>query len=578
MDVEIPVLAGYLNVPTQSGFSLNRISKKKSSQRYCLLFKSSRHGIERLEICESKEDKNPKIITLENCVKITQEPAPANLIQLVTKTGTLTLNTLTDEDLKEWVTALQTVAFRDKGGTMCRNSAIEEDNDLYCSSYGDGLFIVTLVPSETSIRCNLEPKNYMLHLTATELQLKSAEDLSIIKAKWPYRFIRKYGYRDGKFTFEAGRKCDTGEGVFTLDHSSPQEVFRCMSSKMKCMKKLISGESLNSLDCGENQLNAALSMEAGSRSPLPPSPNQNISEDSLTHSCASIRGFLSSNDSLNNISANSTNIPPVTKHIPSKPPRKLLNLDKLAEMKAQTCDKYKKFQNYEPVSITSDPVKTGTTVVLKSPSPDISKAGVTLNNNSNKPPDLPLRNESKKPDRDYESIETITDAWKTMGVGEIKHTEHVSTPEDDLIDFVWQRTQSQRENNKQKESNSNSNIDEVDPDEAYDRLDFLTPNSKTTSSGYKTIVTVAPPGSKKKSPATTPNDYELIASPDTHPCRLADDSYLGYGILRKPSIPGPQVATSIKTVSTTMMSDDPTLDHRSYNGLSYAIVSKPKRV
>lgn len=28
MDVEIPVLAGYLNVPTQTGFSLNRISKK----------------------------------------------------------------------------------------------------------------------------------------------------------------------------------------------------------------------------------------------------------------------------------------------------------------------------------------------------------------------------------------------------------------------------------------------------------------------------------------------------------------------------------------------------------------------
>lgn len=33
MDVEIPVLAGYLNVPTQSGFSLNRISKKASDLR-----------------------------------------------------------------------------------------------------------------------------------------------------------------------------------------------------------------------------------------------------------------------------------------------------------------------------------------------------------------------------------------------------------------------------------------------------------------------------------------------------------------------------------------------------------------
>lgn len=34
MDVEIPVLSGSLIVPTQSGFSLNRISKKV---RLCLI-------------------------------------------------------------------------------------------------------------------------------------------------------------------------------------------------------------------------------------------------------------------------------------------------------------------------------------------------------------------------------------------------------------------------------------------------------------------------------------------------------------------------------------------------------------
>ncbi|XP_055842321.1 uncharacterized protein LOC129909274 [Episyrphus balteatus] len=630
MDTELPVLAGFLNVPTQSGFSLNRISKKKSCQRYCLLFKASRHGIERLEICESKDDKNPKIITLENCVKITQEPAPANLIHIVKMTGTLTLNTLTDEDLKEWLNALQSVAFRDKGGTLSRSTAIEEDNDLYCSSYGDGLFIVKLIPSETSIRCNIEPKSYMLHLTATELQLKSAEDLSNIIAKWPYRFIRKYGYRDGKFTFEAGRKCNTGEGVFTLDHTNPQEVFRCMSSKMKSMKKLISGESLNSIDCGENQLSAALSMEPGSRSPLPPSPqNPNGCEFELnsTHSVISMRNFLPSSDSLNNTSFNSSTSSTQnvitnssTKSIPNKPPRKLLplNADKpqtsqqssapstpsslslqsnelktminnaQQQQQQQNCDKFKVFQNYEPVSITTsnDPNRTGgSTVILKpSSSPDLLKSIASV---SSSPPDLPVRNESvqllKTTERDYESIETITDAWKTLGLGEVKHTERNHTSEDDLIDFAWQRTQSQRHKNTSKDTCTKIiDIDDSEPEAAYDRLDFLLPNNNT-SSGYKTIVTVSSASNRKPASIPVPNDYELIGSPDTHPCRIADDSYLGYGVLRKPSTPGPQVANTSQSkmvnVSTTMLNDtEMALDHKNYNGLSYTIVSKPKRV
>lgn len=108
---------------------------QKSCSRYCLLFKASRHGIARLEICENKDDKNPKIFTLENCVKITQEPPPANLIQIVKRNGQLTLNTNSDEELKDWVTALQTVAFCDNSGLHAAHGAIEEDNDLYCSSF-----------------------------------------------------------------------------------------------------------------------------------------------------------------------------------------------------------------------------------------------------------------------------------------------------------------------------------------------------------------------------------------------------------------------------------------------------------
>ena len=139
-----------------------------------------------MEICENENDtKNARIITLENCVKIIQEP-PANTICIVTKTGQIVLNTSTEEDLKLWTKSLQSVAFREKAGTLNRNSVIE-DNDLYCSSFNEGKFTVTLVATEISNKNNMEPKIHTLVLTSSEIQLKNYEDESIIVAKWPYR-------------------------------------------------------------------------------------------------------------------------------------------------------------------------------------------------------------------------------------------------------------------------------------------------------------------------------------------------------------------------------------------------------
>ncbi|KAJ6637073.1 Docking protein 1 [Pseudolycoriella hygida] len=536
------------------------ILRRQPNNKYCLLFKASQHGIERLEICDKEDDKNPKIITLENCVKITQEPPPANLIHVVTKSGTLTLNAVNDNDLKKWLNALQSVAFKDKG-TLPRNSVIEEDNDLYCTSYSDGVFTIRLHSSDTSVKCNLEAKTYVLHLTTTELQLKSMDENNSIVAKWPYRYIRKYGYRDGKFTFEAGRKCDTGEGVFSLEHSNPQEIFRCMAAKMKSMKKLISGDSIGSLDCGEHQLNAALSMEAGSRSPLPPSPNHHShSESELNQSGHLIRGFLSSNDSLNNVSTSSSSIP-LIKHTPHKPPRKSLGI---VDNENRTTKSQK---HSKTLPISTETIKSGTIVLKTPPEPNKTLTPLiipTTESSNEMPPKLPIRNESKPNDeRDYESIETITNAWRTRGIDDIKHTERMTTPEDEIVEFAWQRSQSQVDSCDKRlviSSTIESDVNMIDDN--YDRLEFFPAKTKT-SSDYKTVVTI---NSAAVKPSTTANDYEIIGGLDISPCRLADDSYLGYGVLRKP-------ASSLNTVS-----HDEVLGHHEYNGLDYAIVSKPKRV
>lgn len=159
-----------------------------------------------------------------------------------------------------------------------------------------------LVSSDASERCGLKEQSYTLVITPDTLQLRESDENDSLLLTWPYRFIRRYGYRAGRFTFEAGRKCVSGEGVFHLEHSNQQEIFRCISSKMKNMKKLLKGEggtssiihgdgsTSSSIIHGDKQLQAALSMMARSRSPLPPSPTSTtqLILDNDLHSLSSL--------------------------------------------------------------------------------------------------------------------------------------------------------------------------------------------------------------------------------------------------------------------------------------------------
>lgn len=626
-------------------------------QKHCILFRASRFGIERLEILDKEDDRNPKIITLENCVKITQEPPPANQINIVKKTNdTLTLFALNETDLKRWVEALQSVAFKDKSNTLVRtNSVREEENDLYCTSYSDGIFTVNLQTADaTNLKYSIEkalhiepiPTTFTLQLTATEIQLKYLEMNGVtLVTQWPYRYIRKYGYRDGKFTFEAGRKCDTGEGEFKFQHTNPQEVFRCMNAKMKSMKKLINGDnSIGSLDCGEHQLNAALSMEAGSRSPLPPSPNQSYADNNQSQNSHLLHGFLSSTDSLNNISFSTTttssSIPPtVMKITPCKPPRKSLpgsenNGKQRPEVPTKPSPKSTKYQDYEPVSLaqsgTSEHTKPTSIVLKPSPPPPLPTSPIPSNGAGNlssknilplvadhpmkspvhspvvdQPPRIPARYESMQDDRNYERIENITSAWKTLGVGDIKHTENLSSTDDDFSDFVWQRSQSQKEFTSTRKIpitvayHDAEELSMKKKDVEYDTLDHFAPKKRNPASDYRTIVTITTPAYKKQtSQPVSSNDYEIIgdcatitnnvnSNVEPKAYRLADDSHIGYGVLRKPgtnnnvSPKSPQMLQcdtgGIATASSSSSVDD-LINHRKFNGLNYAIVNKSNQV
>lgn len=557
-DEETPFITGFLTIKSQNGFSI-RISKKP---KFCQIFKASRNGIERLEISDSETDKNTRIVTLENCVKIVLEQP--NTINIVTKTGQIQLHSTHDVTVKQWKTALQSVAFKEKSppnSILSRNAIIEEDNDLYCSSYSEGLFTVTLIPTDASLKCGLESKMYTLMLSTTEIQLKCYEDESIIIAKWPYRFIRKYGYRDGKFTFEAGRKCDTGEGTFKLDNNNPQEIFRCMSTKMKSMKKIINGESYNSSTLSmQNQL-SILSMEPGSRSPLPPT-SQSSFMDVESHN--SFRGLLSSPEIVSTSSSTSATLS-VKNGIPSKPPRKIVPL--ISEQRSHC--------NTSNVS----------SVFIQNHSNLDHLNGLSDLIYCNNPVPLPC-----KGDRDYECVEDITEAWKKLGIDEVNHTENAPTSEDELREFARERSKSSREFlSKYRLDKIPAGDDQVPTsqlDDNYDKLDFFRTTHKV-SSGYKTIVPIKLQVVHLQHGAHSSDDYEIVGdptptstscriyssdtlgdgldnnanvmalpTPDTSACRKADDSYLGYGMIRKPSLQAHPVSISGASTMANLPSND----------------------
>lgn len=284
--------------------------------------------------------------------------------------------------MTNWMSAFQSVAFKDNVKDNASSFEIEEDNDLYCTS-GEGIFSVKLVETDASKLCGLESKNYTLVVAAAEIKLLDNE---VLLYTWPYRYIRKYGYKDGSFTFEAGRKCDSGAGSFHLEHKNRQEIFRCIESKMKFMKKLLNGETSPSIECNDAQFHAALSMEAGSRSPLPPSPNCSSHLIDIDFSSSSQKHLISSTSSI----ASTTLFkppPPIPKQKPSKPPRKaiLTPLDKkYLEIEFPEASTSGKYRRLHPLATPDHDTSSSTT--------------------------------SKDENNSYDLVEVRSDAWRTHGI------------------------------------------------------------------------------------------------------------------------------------------------------------------
>ncbi|XP_003473918.1 fibroblast growth factor receptor substrate 3 [Cavia porcellus] len=71
----------------------------------------------------------------------------------------------------------------------------------------------------------------IMELTQNELVLHLQRREAV---RWPYLCLRRYGYDSNLFSFESGRRCQTGQGIFAFKCSRAEEIFSLLQDLMQC--------------------------------------------------------------------------------------------------------------------------------------------------------------------------------------------------------------------------------------------------------------------------------------------------------------------------------------------------------
>ncbi|NWZ90273.1 DOK2 protein, partial [Nesospiza acunhae] len=112
-----------------------------------------------------------------------------------------------------------------------------EENSLYSSRGKAGLeqaFEVTVRVTPSSQRCRLRGR-CILRAGEEALELWHPQSQELLSS-WPYRFLRRFGRDKVTFSFEAGRRCASGEGNFEFDTRQGNEIFQAIEAAIEVQR------------------------------------------------------------------------------------------------------------------------------------------------------------------------------------------------------------------------------------------------------------------------------------------------------------------------------------------------------
>nr|XP_014428774.1 docking protein 1 [Pelodiscus sinensis] len=121
-------------------------------------------------------------------------------------------------------------------------------NSIYYSREEANTFWVRVQRTEAAERCALHGA-YVLKAEQDSLILKEPRTQETLYT-WPYRLLRRYGRDKVMFSFEAGRRCDSGPGNFTFETKQGNEIFRLVEASIREQKAQVeeNRQSCDSLD------------------------------------------------------------------------------------------------------------------------------------------------------------------------------------------------------------------------------------------------------------------------------------------------------------------------------------------
>ncbi|KAM4713839.1 docking protein 1b [Anableps anableps] len=254
---------------------------KKWKKNWFVLYPASQNGIARLEFFDSpsggvgssggsvsgsnektrKLDK--KIIRLSECISIlpalTESCPKDNMAAFCVETNDKTHVFAAEKNTaKDWMDTMCDIAFQGGTGsslTDCNGGPQDlqmSENLIYYSREEVNEFWVTVQRTEASERCRLAG-SYWLKAENEALILKEPKTKRNVLV-WPYKLLRRYGRDRVMFSFEAGRRCDSGPGNFTFETKKGNEIFTLVdlaiqSQKAQAEERHLSGPQSFEPDC-----------------------------------------------------------------------------------------------------------------------------------------------------------------------------------------------------------------------------------------------------------------------------------------------------------------------------------------
>ncbi|KAJ1090665.1 hypothetical protein NDU88_003794 [Pleurodeles waltl] len=227
---------------------------------WALLYGNSVCSIARLELVEGtnppekmKKSETKKVIKLSDCVRVSEancESSPRGTSPfLLETTDRMYLMAAESTEQAAWTGHLCELAFkigkdpstkdalqRPSHKQSAAASVTMEDNSLYSMSGTGDLkkFEVTVRSTEASDRCHLRGV-YTLKAQKDALDLCHRETGKTLYS-WPYKFLRRFGRDKVTFSFEAGRRCASGEGNFEFETRQGSEIFMAIETAIRVQK------------------------------------------------------------------------------------------------------------------------------------------------------------------------------------------------------------------------------------------------------------------------------------------------------------------------------------------------------